>query len=95
MENKRTTLHKPVLVLWEDIIDLSGTWLELDEAIDHEEVHTAEKFTVRQYGTLIADEEDYVLVASAVFEDRSQLSHVTRIPRGAVKSIIYLEEKKS
>ncbi len=94
MENKKTSLHKPVLILWEDIIDLPIGWLEYEEAIDHEYVHEGDKFTVHQYGTLIMDEEDYVLVASAVFEDKSQLSHVTRIPKGCIKDIIYLEPKK-
>lgn len=96
MENKKTSLHKPVLILWEDIIDLPGGWLDLDEALDHENVDDRKKFTVHQYGTLIADEdeEDYVLIASAVFEDKSQLSHVTRIPKGCIKDIIYLEPKK-
>lgn len=95
MENKKTSLHKPVLILWEDIIDLPIGWIEIDDALDHENVHEKDKYTVHQYGTLIADEEEYVLVASAVFEDKSLLSHVTRIPKGAIKSISYLEEKKS
>lgn len=94
MIEQRTSLHKPVMVLWEDIIDLPGGWVELDDALDHDLVHTAERFTVHQYGTLIADEEEYILMASAVFEDRSLLSHVTRIPKGAIKSIVYLEPKK-
>lgn len=94
MENKKISLHKPVLILWEDIIDLDQGWLDIDDALDHENVHDSTKFTVSQYGTLIADEEDYVLVASAVFEDKSQLSHVTRIPKGCIKDIIYLEAKK-
>lgn len=95
MENKKISLHKPVLILWEDIIDLPSGWIEIDEALDHENVHETDKFTVHQYGTLIADEEDYVLVASAVFEDKSLLSHVTRIPKGCIKDIVYLEAKKS
>lgn len=94
MENKKITLHKPVMILWEDIIDLPSGWIDLEDALDDEHVHNNSKFTVRQYGTLIMNEDDYVLVASAVFEDRSQLSHVTRIPKGAIKDIIYLEEKK-
>lgn len=86
-------LHKPVIVYWEDIVDLPSGWLELDEALDHELVHDTPKFTVRQYGALIMDEEDYILISSAIFEDMSQLSHVTRIPKGAIKKIVYLEEK--
>jgi len=67
--------------------------LEIDDALEHDNVEDSTKFTVHQYGTLIADEEDYVLVASAVFEDKSLLSHVTRIPKGCIKDIIYLEAK--
>lgn len=86
-------LHKPVMVLWEDIVDLPSGWLEIDEALDHEYVQKAAGYTVRQYGTLIDETEDYILVAGAVFEDKSSISQVSRIPIGCVKKIVYLEEK--
>jgi len=81
------------MIIWEDIVDLPSGWLELDEALDHEYIQNAVSYTVRQYGTLIDETEDYILIAGAVFEDKSQLSHVSRIPRGVVKKIVYLEEK--
>jgi len=88
-------LNKPVLILWEDILDLPAGWMEMDEALDHEMVHDKKLFTVEQYGIVLSDEDDYILVTSAIFQDRTQMSHVTRIPRGAVISVSYLEEKKS
>lgn len=87
-------LNKPVLIRWEDIIDLPNGWLDYDEAIDHEHVHATPQFTVEQHGVIIANEEDYILVSSAIFQDKSTLSHVTRIPKGAIKEIVELVEKK-
>lgn len=66
-----------------------GQWIEYDDALDHPYVHDAGKFTVETRGYIMDDNEDYLLICTSKFVDNSEVSNVTRIPRGTVKSITY------
>lgn len=81
---------KPATIIWEDIMDIKpGQWIEYDDVLDHPYLNDTKKFTAETRGYVIEETEDYVLICTTRFLDNSEVSNITRIPRGCVKSIKY------
>lgn len=77
-----------VKIVWEDIIHDDSTWKTIEESLDWADDSGT---IVHQVGYLLDEDENHYVLAGSMFTDGSQVSIITKIPRGTVKKIDYLD----
>ncbi len=79
---------RKVEVIWKDITGRPG-WHEQDDVDVF--VMDKDENIVYQVGYLYEEDEEQVCLVNSYFEDKDLLGDVTKIPRGVVVSIKYLD----
>jgi len=77
-----------VKIIWEDIITDDNAWRTIDDALDWAD---SESMLVHQVGYLLDEDENHYVLVGSIFADGSQVSIITKIPRGTVTKIEHLE----
>ena len=81
-----TTKISFVYVIWEDIVSTDSGWHSLDVVKDWVDTQNS---MVTQVGFLLREDENYIILMDSYFQDGT-LGAVTRIPRGVIKKMIYI-----